>query len=247
MSDPAAFERYFGAAMAGVAPVADPAFARAVAIHRNTAFKAATDALADNFPVLRTLSGDEAFAACARAFVVAKPPSEPRLCVYGARFADFVLAYEPFAALPWLTDVAALEWLCVEALFASDALALDGVGIAAGLDPVRALPLHPAVRFSRLGSPAASIWLAHQTGAPVDALERITWSPEVVLVTRPHDSLIVGPIDPGALAFLEACVAGFPLEQAAAAAAATDADVATVFSRLINAGAFACPISGTLT
>ncbi|HEY2482758.1 MAG TPA: DNA-binding domain-containing protein [Caulobacteraceae bacterium] len=234
----AAFERRFGAALLGLEPVADATLARALAIHRNTAFKAAEEALADNYPVLRGLCGDEAFAACAHAFVLARPPAEPRLCFYGAGLPAFVANWPPFQNTPWLADVCELERLAVEALFAADAIALDGAAVAARLDPDRALTLHPAVRFARFASPAGSIWLAHQDEAPEGALEAIAWRPEAVVVTRPGDSLMVEPLDPAAAALLEACVAGASLRTIAAASWVGD-DVATAFSALITAGAFA--------
>jgi hypothetical protein len=258
MSD-SKFEQHFGAALLGLEPVVAPtlaraltpqrntaskavegalALARALTIHRNTAFKAAQDALADNYPVLRALCGDEAFAACAHAFVLAQPPAEPRLCFYGAGLPAFVAGWRPFRNTPWLADIAALERLCVEALFAADAIALDGATVTARLDPDRSLALHPAVRFARFASPAGSIWLAHQGDAPEGALETIAWRSEAVLVTRPGDSLMVKTLDPAAAALLEACGAGASLRTISAASWVGD-DVAAAFSTLITAGAFA--------
>jgi hypothetical protein len=233
-----AFERHFGAALLGLESFIAPELARALAIHRNTAFKAAEDALADNYPVLRALCGHGAFAACAHAFVLAKPPAEPRLCFYGAGLPVFVEGWRPFQNTPWLADVAALERLAVEALFAADAIALDGAAVAARLDPERALTLHPAVRFARFASPAGSIWLAHQGDAPEAALEAVEWRPEAVVVTRPGDSLMVKPLDPATAALLEACIAGASPRTIAAASWVGD-DVAAAFSTLITAGVFA--------
>jgi hypothetical protein len=234
----AQFEQHFGAALLGLEPVVEPALARALAVHRNTGFKAAKDALADNYPVLRALCGEEAFAACVHAFVLTQPPAEPRLCLYGSGLPAFVAGWRPFDGTPWLADVATLERLAVEALFAVDAIALDGAAVTARLDPDRALTLHPAVRFARFASPAASIWLAHREDAPEGALEAIAWRPEAVLVTRPGDSLMVSALDPAGAALLEACVAGASLRTIAAASWVGD-DVAAAFSNLIATGAFA--------
>jgi hypothetical protein len=234
----AAFERRFGAALIDVEPVVDPALARALAIHRNTAAKAAQDALADNNPVLRALCGEEPFAACAQAFVHTQPPAGPVLCLYGSGLPAFVANWRPFQNTPWLADIAALERLCVEALFAADAVVLDGAAVTARIDPDRALALHPAVRFARFASPVGSIWLAHQDGAPEEALEAVAWRPEAVMVTRPGGRLMVRPLDPAAAALLEACLAGVSLRTIAAASWVGD-DVAAAFSTLITAGAFA--------
>ena len=234
MPDATAFQQAFGAALAGRAPVADPLIARALTIHRNTATKAASDALADNYPVLRAMVGDDAFTALATAFVEDHPPADPRLCFYGEGLPAFVADWEPFADYPYLVDVARLERLLVEALFAADAPALDGGEI--DLDLTRPLRLHPAVRFAAFASPAGALWRAHQPDAPTDAFETIDWAPEAVLVTRPDGGLIVSALPGGGAAFLAACAAGAPLGDAAAAAGD---DLAPLFSLLISAGAFA--------
>jgi len=242
MSELATFQQAFALALAGeataVAMFADPAVARALAVHRNTSAKAAQDALAANFPVVRALVGEDSFAACAAAFVERRPPCDPRLCLYGEGFAAFIADYPPFAEAPYLSDVAALERLVTEALFAADAEALDGAGFVRALDRDSPLILHPAVRFVAVGAPAASIWLAHQPDAPADALERLPWTQETVLVSRPAMSVQVAVIDAAALAFLKACQGGATVAEAALAAAAPDTDLSSLVATLIAAGAF---------
>ena len=239
MSDPATFQRAFGAALADGEMSAwnDRALERALRIHRNTACKAAQDALADNYPVVRALTGASPFAACAAAFVQSRPPANSRLCVYGDGFDVFLAAYAPFAELTYLRDVAWLERLVVESLFAADAVALDGKAMAGGLDLERALPLHPATRFGGFDSPVVDIWRAHQEDANADSLDALDWRPGAALVTRPSGAVQVTAIERPALAFLQACAAGRPLGEAALAAAA--GDLPTLFSTLIAAGAFA--------
>ena len=61
------FQAAFAGLLAGRGEAGDPALARAVAVHRNTAAKAAQDALAANYPVLRALFGEAPFDACAAA------------------------------------------------------------------------------------------------------------------------------------------------------------------------------------
>jgi hypothetical protein len=242
ISEPAAFQQAFAHALAddaaAIAMFADPAMARALAVHRNTSAKAAQDALAANFPVLRTLVGEDSFEGCAKVFVEIYPPRDPRLCLYGEGLAAFIAGYGPFSQAPYLTEVAALERLVTEALFAADAEPLDGAGFARALDLDLALPLHPAVRFTSVASPAASIWFAHQPGAPPDALERLAWGEEALLVSRPGMAVQVAIIDSSALVFLKACQSGATVTGAALAAAALGADVSALVATLITAGAF---------
>jgi hypothetical protein len=250
MSDARGFQRAFGMALnmpesIGIMPesigieFASPSLRRALAVHRNTAAKAAQDAIAANYPVTQALVGVPAFAPCAAAFAVSSAPRDPRLCLYGAGFAQFVESYAPFSPLAYLKDMAALERLCTEALFAADAMALDRAAFAGGIDPGAKLTLHPAVRYAAFSSPAASIWLAHQGESVDETLEAITWREEIALITRPTTIVEVTPIDQSALAFLRASAAGRTISESALAALELGADLAAMFAALIAAGAFA--------
>lgn len=240
MPDPAQFQQSFGAALAApTGLIADPALTRALTIHRNTSTKAAMEALSDNYPVVRQICGDEAFAACALAFIVHSPPRDPRLCLYGQEFDRFIDAYAPFVALPYLADLARLEQLHIETLFAADAEAMDAGAAARGLDLARPLALHPATRFAAFDHPAAILWLAHQPDAPETALDQIDWRPGAALVTRPDLTVQVLDIDWATLAFLQACAEDRPLAEAAAEAVQAGGDLPALFSTLITAGAFA--------
>lgn len=244
MSDAALFQQSFGDALfAPSAPANDPALARALAVHRNTSAKAGLDALSDNFPVVRALVGGEPFAAAATRFVEGEPPTDPRLCLYGAGFSRFLSGYAPFANSSDLPDlasyiwhVAELEWLVIEALFSLDAVALDGSSFGADLALDLPLRLHPATHYAHFATPAGSIWLAHAHNDTDTALKEIVWTEEVVLITRPDGALIVTILPAGAMPFLEACRAGLSLGEAALAGGD---DLIAVFAALVSAGAFA--------
>lgn len=215
--------------------IADPALRRALMVHRNTAAKAARDALFANFPVTAALVGEEAFAACASTHVEAAPPREARLCFYGDDFADFVARWPAFAEVPYLGEVARVEWQVIEALFAADAPTLDPDTLVNGIDPEAPLAWHPATRILESATPTGSLWLAHQSEAAQDALDTIVWEPQCVLITRPADAVELRVIDAATQAFLS----GTSLVDAAARAAGEGGDVAGIFASLLAAGAFA--------
>jgi hypothetical protein len=241
----ARFQADFAALFTGRTETDDSALARAAAIHRNTAAKAAQDALAANYPVVQALFGDEAFAACSAGYVALSPPRDPRLNAYGEGLDAFLRAYAPAMDAPYMADVAALERLATEALFAADAAPLDASRLATGIEPGLRLALHPAARFAAFDTPALSIWHAHRAGDEA-ALETLDWRPEAALVTRPQARVEVVLIDLGAVAFLQACARGEPVAAAAAGAAQAGADLQAMFQTLITAGAFADGMDGDL-
>ncbi len=89
-------------------------------VYRNNVFAGLIEALRDSFPVVERLVGQEFFAALAQAYRHDNMPSSPVMMQYGAKFPDFLRRFEPVASLPYLPDVAQLEWLYSEAFHSAD-------------------------------------------------------------------------------------------------------------------------------
>lgn len=213
------------------------------AVYRNTVTKGCIDALQANYPAIARLVGDEWFRAAALVFVRAHPPRRTTLVDYGEGFADFLAAFEPAAALPYLPGVAQLERCWNEAHLARDAAPLDPRAIA-GLPPealaCAVLRPHPAARWRWFDAqPIYTIWRRNRFDA--DPRGEIDWCAEGALLTRPRAAVETFALDAAGHAFLNACAAGEPLACAAPAALAADrnADLARLMQRLLQAGAFA--------
>lgn len=235
-----AFQDWFGRAVALGDGLDDdrwtPALRRALAVHRNTTLNACCTALADNYPVVRRLCGDDAFFGLALAFVEARPTGDPRLNGFGEGFAAFLGQHPALAEVRYIADVAAVEAMVVEALFAPDAAPLSP---AAALQALRAgggLRLHPAARFQAFETPAASLWTSHGQASAGEP-EPVSWRAEGVLVTRPEGQVQVAAVDAGTLAFLGAIEGD--LATALGAAQASGADLSALASQLLAAGALA--------
>lgn len=246
-------QRVFADALLAEAPACPPGLVawngsdpgRRFAIHRNNVVVSLVDAIADAYPVTQALVGEDFFRAMARDFVRARPPRSPVLAGYGAGFAEFVEGFAPAAGLPYLADVARLEWLRVLCWHAADAQPLAAADFAALTADAEALPearfaLHPAASVGCFDHPAVSLWAAHQDGDPAPLLGEIDLAAgEAALVSRPGLDVSIRRIEPESARFVDRLPPVFTLGDAAAAAnAAPEAcDPVATLAQLIAAGA----------
>jgi hypothetical protein len=104
--------------------------------YRANAVIASGRALADSFPTVLALLGEESFAALARAFWRDQPPQRGDLACYGAELADFVAADAQLPAVPYLADCARVDWALHRIEVAADAPALPaGLALLGEVDP----------------------------------------------------------------------------------------------------------------
>jgi hypothetical protein len=237
MSDLAHFQRDFAQALAQ--PVVQPS---ALQVYRNTSLIGAVQALADNYPVVRAIVGESMFENVAVDYALAQRPDSPVLALYGRRFADWIEAKGWTAPTPYLADVARIERLHLEALFAPDAIPLAPAALAeVGPDAwnLTRLNLHPATRFHWSPMPAMSIWLAHQCEAPGPIEPE--WRPEGALFVRPRSTVDARLLDAPAHRFLNAIRRGETVGVAALLTAELypHADLGGLFGSFIQAGVFA--------
>ena len=155
-------------------------------VYRNNVAVAAIDTLADIFPAVLKLAGEEFFRAAARVFAGQAPPASPLLFRYGAGFGDFLDGFPPAASTPYLGDVARLEFERLRSHHAADAkpIGIDRLGeIPAGEAASVKLTPHPSVSLVRSKFPVVSLW-----GASTGQI-----SPDDVDMNRSEDALIVRP------------------------------------------------------
>lgn len=217
----------------------DPA--KRFAVYRNNVVVSLVDALADSHPVVQALVGEDFFRAMAAEFARANPPRTPVLAWYGEGFAAFAEGFPPAAGLPYLADVARLEWLRVEAWHAADAAPLPLDEVAALLADEAALPglrlsLHPALRVLRSAHPVVSLWAAHQSEDVAGALGAIDFAAaESALLVRDGLDVAILRIEPGAAAFVGSLLQGATFAEAAQTAGRFD--LPATLALLLRSGA----------
>jgi hypothetical protein len=206
-------------------------------VYRNNVAVSLTEALETGFPAVRGLVGDAFFRAMAAVFLRTYPPDSPVLMWWGGRLPDFLAGFAPAQGLPYLPDVARLEFALRDSYHAADATPTDMAGFAA-LTPealARArIRLVPSVRLVRSRWPVLELW---RTGLGSPAPTARTG--QNVLVTRPGFDPAPEVLPTGGGLFLARLIDRATLAEAteAATGAVPDFDPAPVLSRLLTAHA----------
>lgn len=215
-------------------------------VYRNNVTSSLIEALKASFPVVCKLVGDDFFKAAATLYVRQEPPRSPLLFRYGGSFADFLDGFPPAASVPYLGDVARLEWAWLQAYHAEDRAPLTIQALAElpqeSLQDLR-FALHPSFALLSSRWPVVSLWAAvrQQTDKPdID----MTLGEETA-VLRPGDDVTVQLLPEGGYAFLAAVAAGRTLGAAAQQAGERHAgfDLAHHLQGLFALGAVAAVIA----
>jgi len=180
-------------------------------VHRNNVIASLTEALQDTYPVVLALVGEEFFSAVAGEFVRLHPPRSPVMIFYGEGFSSFLEAFEPARTLPYLADVAKLEWQRVLSLNCLDFCPLKPDELRHLISEPEALTksiwlLNPSVELIKSNYAIGSIWKAHQketTQLIKQALTSVNpLMPESVLVCRVDMEVMMMSVDPAQAAFI---------------------------------------------
>jgi hypothetical protein len=193
--------------------------------------------LRTTFPVVCKLVDERFFAFAAHAYIQAQPPAAPCLAEYGATFADFLAGFEPCRGLPYVADVARLEWALNLAQIAPHAPRLDRAALAAlAPDALPRVVFTFASSMRLLTSPYAvdQIWFANQEPVQVGVVEVAGGSR--LQVYRAIDGATFHALEPAAFRFRQALQRGFPLGAAAETASTADPmfDLALELRRMIQ-------------
>ena len=197
----------------------------ALSIHRNNFFHATRSALSSHFPTVEALVGETFFVAMARDFIVASPPTSPVIMNYGEGFGDFIRAYPPAEAVPYLSEMARFEWALHEVRQASEVPALEpqSFGRLAPEDLLALeLELVPAAHLFSSDFSILQIWHAHRGDdqmlsdiGPIDL-------PCSLIAIRSGSSVAITELTKGEMVLLTALEGGADLGTAMASALEED-------------------------
>lgn len=209
-------------------------------VYRNNVTVSLINALADIFPGVQKITGEQYFRAMAREFVRANPPSSPLLFLYGQDFAEFIASFEPAKTMPYLADMARAERGWLTAYHAADIAPLDAAKLGA-VDPTRlaeiVFKLHPATFLLQSAFPVHDIFLMNRGFKEVAPLDMTIG--QSLMLTRPQLDIRIVELDPADHAFLSAIQEGQSLGNAAAIGTQTNEafDLNNALSMLLGTGA----------
>lgn len=78
--------------------------------YRDSVIGGIIEALADSYPVVKKLVGEQFFNHISYQYIREHPSTSPDLNNYGRQFADFIDTLDSTESVPYLSDVARLEW-----------------------------------------------------------------------------------------------------------------------------------------
>lgn len=213
-----------------------------LALYRGNVRANAVGALRAAYPVIESIVGADYFEGLALAYQQAHPSVSGDLHEYGESFADFLHEFPPAQSLPYLPDVAALEWRVHRAHYSAVVPTL-GIAQLAALPPERfqdaRLSLHPACALTNSTYPLARIWTVNQRNYDGDMeVEFEEGARYWTLVKRPRWRVEVTSIEAADAAFLSAVMADATLGAAVDAACTVqeDFDLGPVLQSIASEG-----------
>jgi hypothetical protein len=207
--------------------------ARRVQVYRNNTFAGLTGALEAVYPVVQRLVGADYLRFAAEEYIRDHPSLSGNLHHFGDRFAEFLTTLPSAAGLPYLPDMARLEWAYHEVFHAGSASRLDLEGLqdlsaanylsAANWERL-GFNLHPASRLIASSYPVLRIWQVNQDGYEGDQAVDLTEGGVRVLMLRRELHICLYRLSAGEYVWLTALAAGHDITRAYEQARAREPD-----------------------
>lgn len=214
-----------------------------LAVYRNGYPARLLDAMRDVFPAIANICGAPSFADLAGRYLQSRDLSRTALNEIGNEFPDYVAGDPLRDKLPFLPDLANLEWKVLRSFHACDRPPVDAARFAAwDLDDWdrAVLSFQPSVAVVRSSWPLCDLWTSRDT--PRDEIDiDLIGRPQIVLVHRHGDDVDCTVLEPPAALLLGTLLDGATLGQAmeALATCADGVDPAAIFAGWLGDGLIA--------
>jgi hypothetical protein len=199
--------------------------------------------LADIYPVIKRLVGEQFFNATANEYIHRHPPASAAMVDFGGDFPEFLQKFEHTSELGYPADVARLELAWHQAYHAADVDALTAADFSTmppELLGQATLELHPSVRLLESPFPVLKIWNANQDGTEGDGVIDLDSGGEKLCVYRPRYDVNVRELDKAMYALLRSLQQDSNLESAMCRAeeVGSESTISDIFALCIKEGLF---------
>ena len=210
-----------------------PGGAPGMDVYRGNVFGNWAQALESAYPIVRKIVGEEFFAGLAREYARQFSSASGDLNEYGSQLAEFIATFPHTQDVPYLPDVAQMEWLAHLAYYAKDPTPF----MLHALDESSRLRLTPPCALLASDWPLARIWTVHQDDCEGAIDVDLRCGPDRVLVHRPGWRAQVRSLAPGDYRFLDCARQGKVLGDALETAVAEDThfDASLALARWVDA------------
>lgn len=198
----------------------------ALTVYRNNVFSNYRKGLREDYPAVLALVGESFFHGACDAYTRAHASTSGDLNDFGAAFARFLEQWSPAQQLPYLPDVARLEWAIHLALNAADVPALELTSLARvspEVVPQLRFGLHPSAALVYSPYPVFRIWQMSAAHTRADERIDLDAGADRLLVIRRNATVEIEPVTLGEWTVLQALADARNLADAHALAVAADA------------------------
>lgn len=174
-------------------------------IYRNNITLGLTTALQAIYPMTQRVVGENFFSYAADRYLHSYPLTSGDLRNYGSHFSQFLRDYTPAQTLPYLPDLANLEWMYHEVFHAADASLLNLTRLSTiaeeQYDSIQ-FHFHPASRLFSSNFPVLAIW--RLCAAQKDEAVDLNDGGVQLLIIRRKLEMYFEPLSKGEFSFLTA-------------------------------------------
>ncbi len=212
-------------------------------VYRNNVTLSLISVLSSTYPVVTEIVGEDFFAIMAREFALLHLPQSPVMINYGEEFPDFLKNFASVKELPYLSDIALLEWHRNTAYHGANAtpVTIEALGEFGEEDvPNLGFEFHPTFSLIKSNYPIVTIWQAHQQENPSEYLTGLNMDEgEAAVIIRPELDVLISQVSMGTFEFLQSLQNGHPFSLSVEQAIATEPsfDIPANLAGLFNLGA----------
>jgi hypothetical protein len=167
-------------------------------VYRNNVVSSLIESMAQTYPAVKIILGEENFATVARIFIAKHPPTSPVMQAYGELFPEFLGEFKPLQHSPFLVDLANVEKNWIAAYHAADANILNGPELA-DIEPdvlmETRFTAHPATSLITSQYCLYDLFSSRREENRVGLNYEICQSVQAVLITRPQLIVEVNKLD----------------------------------------------------